>query len=253
MSNAIGLILVLVAATLVLALTFFRRKSKPAFREIPAFTHLKRSVGISVEDGTRLHISLGHGGLQTQQGAPALAGLAMLRHLAEQTSAGDKPPVVTSGMGDLAILSRDPLQDGYKAAGADEFYNPATGRLTGLTRFSYAAGTVPAISDEDVSANIIIGHFGPEVALLTDAAERTNSKIVAAADDLSAQSVLYASTDDPLIGEELFATGAYSNAGAAHNASLLVQDLLRWAIIIALLGGAVSIFLGSLSCVLLPP
>ena len=241
--SIIGLILVLVTAGLVLGLTFIRRKSTPVFREIPAFTRLKRAIGISVEDGTRLHISLGRGGLQTPHGAPALAGLAMLRHLAEQTSVSDRPPVVTSGTGDLAILSRDTLQAGYKAAGAQELYNPATGRLSGLTPFSYASGAIPSMRDENVSANVIIGHFGPEVALLTDAADRTNSLAVAAADEPAAQAVLYASVDDPLIGEELFAAGAYTNAGTSHQASLQAQDILRWVIVVVLLvGSALKLF-----------
>ena len=60
--SIIGLILVLGTAGLVLGLTFIRRKSTPVFREIPAFTRLKRAIGISVEDGTRLHISLGRYG-----------------------------------------------------------------------------------------------------------------------------------------------------------------------------------------------
>ena len=238
MSSVIGLILVLVAAGLLLGLAFIRRKSVPTFREIPAFTRLKRAIGISVEDGTRLHISLGRGGLQTPDGAPGLAGLAMLRHLAEQTSASDEPPVVTSGTADLAILSRDTLQSGYKAAGAEDIYSPSTGRLTGLTPFSFAAGAIPSMRDENVSSNVLIGHFGPEVALLTDTAERTNSPTVAATVDPVAQSVLYASVDEPLIGEELFAAGAYSDAGRAHQASLQVQDIFRWAIILILLGGS---------------
>jgi len=238
MSGLIGLVLVLVTAGLLLGLTFVQRKSTPTFREIAAFTRLKKSVGISVEDGTRLHISLGRGGLQTSDGAPALAGLAMLRHLSEQTSVSDKPPVVTSGAADLAILTRDTLQAGYKAAGAEEIYNPATGRLTGLTPFSFAAGTIPSMRDENVSTNLLIGHFGPEVALMTDAAERTNSPTVAATVDPAAQAVLYASVDEPLIGEELFAAGAYSEAGRAHQASLQVQDILRWVIILILIVGS---------------
>lgn len=50
--------------------------------------------------------------------------------------------------------------------------------------------------------------------------------------------MIYASVDDPLVGEELFAAGAYSNAGRAHQASLQVQDVLRWAFILILLGGS---------------
>ena len=237
-TSILGLLFVLITTGLLLGLTYFQRKSTPVFRDIPAYSRLKRAIGHSVEDGTRLHISLGRGGLQSPDGAPSLAGLAMLRQLAEQTSVGDKPPIVTSGAGDLAILSRDTLQAGYKAAGAEDIYNPATGRLTGLTPFSYVAGAITAMRDEDVSANFAIGHFGPEIALLTDAAERTNSLSIAATDDPAAQALLFTSVDDPIIGEELFAAGAYSNAGKAHLASLQAQDILRWAIILILLGGS---------------
>jgi hypothetical protein len=238
MSAILGLVLVLVAAGLLLGLTFIKRKSPPIFREIPAYTRLKRAIGLSVEDGTRLHVSIGRSGLQTPRGAPALAGLAMLRHLAEQTSVSDKPPVVTSGAADLAILSQDTLQAGYKAAGAEDLYNPTTGRLAGLTPYSYIAGAITPIRDEDVSVSAMVGNFGPEVALLTDAADRANSLVAAAADDPAAQAVLFSSVDDPLIGEELFAAGAYTDAGTSHQASLQVQDILRWATILILLGGS---------------
>lgn len=243
-AGIIGLFVVLITAGLLLGLTFIRRRSASVFREIPAFTRLKRAIGVSVEAGTRLHVSLGRGGLQATEAAPGLAGLAMLRYLTEQTSASDKPPVVSSGAADLAILSQDTLQAGYKAAYAEELYEPNTGRLTGLTPFSFAAGAIPIIEDEDVSANIFIGHFGPEVALLTDTAERTNSPVVAGAVDPSAQALIYASAEEPLIGEELFAAGAYVNAGVAHQASLQVQDLLRWAIILVLLAGSALKLLG---------
>jgi hypothetical protein len=197
-----------------------------------------------VENGTRLHISLGLGNLFTARGASAFAGLAMLRRLAESTSVSDRPPIVTSGDASLSILSQDTLQAGYKAAGAEEQYRASTGRLTGLTPFSYAAGTIPVIRDENVSANVVLGDFGAEAALLAEAADRENTHLIAASDNLSAQSVLYAAAQDPLIGEELFAAGAYVGAGPSHEASLQVQDVLRWLIIVAILIGAFLRFVG---------
>lgn len=244
MNEIIALALIILAGGMLLGLAVLRHKAASVFREIGAFTHLKRAIGLSVEDGTRLHLSLGRGGLQTAQGASALAGLGLLRHLAELTSVSDKPPLVTSGEGALSILSGDTLKSGYKAAGAEELYDPTTARLTGLSPFSYAAGAIPVIRDENVSLNFFIGHFGPEVALLTDAAERANSLAVAAADQPSAQAVLFASAGEPLIGEELFAAAAYAGAGAAHQASLQTQDVLRWLIILALLGASVLKLLG---------
>jgi len=228
-----------VAAILLVALTLWRQRSPGYLRLIEAYEQLNHSIGLAVESGTRLHISLGRGNLFTTRAGSALAGLAMLRRLAERTSVSDRPPIVTSGDASLAILSQDTLQSGYRAAGAEDQYRFTTGRLTGLTPFSYAAGTVSTIHDENVSANIFIGDFGTESALLAEASDRENTSLIAASDDLSAQSVFYAASQEPLIGEELFAAGAYLGAGASHEASLNVQDILRWLIILAILIGSV--------------
>jgi uncharacterized protein DUF6754 len=227
------------AAVLLIGLTLWRRRTPGALRVIEAYERLNRSVGLAVENGTRLHISLGRGNFFTTRAGSALAGLAMLRRLAERTSLSDRPPVVTSGESALAILSQDTLQPGYRAVGAEDQYRFTTGRLTGLTPFSYAAGTMATIHDESVSANIFIGDFGAESGLLAEASDRENTSLIAASDNLSAQSIFYASSQDPLIGEELFAAGAYVGAGASHEASLNVQDILRWLIILAILIGSV--------------
>jgi len=240
---ALGLLVF--AAVLLLALTFWRRRSPGSLRVIDAYERLNRSVGLAVENGTRLHISLGRGNLFTARGGSALAGLAMLRRLAERTSVSDRPPIATTGDASLAILSQDTLQSGYRAAGAEDQYRFTTGRLTGLTPFSYAAGAIPTIHDEKVSANIIMGDLGTEAGLLAEASDRENTHLIAASDNLSAQSVFYASSQEPLIGEELFAAGAYVGAGASHNASLNVQDILRWLIILAIILGVGLKLLGA--------
>ncbi len=229
---------VILSAILMASLAFLHRKSTPVFREIPAFDRLRKAIGLAVEEGSRLHISLGRGGLTTPQSAAELAGLEMLHRVAELTSASDRPPVATSGDGAVAILSQDALQASDQAV-LSSGHDVTAARLTGLTPFSYAAGTLLVMREEDVSANILIGNFGVEVALLTDAAERENSSSLAASDNLPAQAILYASAQDALIGEELFAAGAYVKARPFHSASLIVQDSLRWLVVIAILVGAI--------------
>jgi len=240
----IALGILVFAVVLLLALTLWRRRSPATLRKIDAYDRLNREVGLAVENGTRLHISLGRGNLFTSRGGSALAGLAMLRRIAERTSVSDRPPIVTSGDAALTILSQDTSQSGYRAAGAEEQFRVSAGRMTGLSPFSYAAGTIPIARDENVSATILLGDLGAESALVAEVADRQDSSLIAASDNLPAQTILYASAQDPLIGEELFAAGAYVGAGASHEASLLVQDILRWLIILTILGGAALKFLG---------
>jgi hypothetical protein len=136
------------------------------------------------------------------------------------------------------ILSQDTLHNAYQSTNIEGQFDPNTGLLTGLTPFSYAAGTLPVVYDEQVSVNVLAGSFGSEAALITDAAERTGSLVLAGSENLTAQAVFYATTPEPLIGEELFAAGAYVQAGPAHTSSLLVQDIFRIVFILFLLGGA---------------
>lgn len=232
------------SAFLLLVITIWKRKSPAKVREIAALTHLYRALGLSVEDGTRMHVSLGSGSLLDARGGSALAGLAILRHITERTSVSDKPSVASAGDAALGLLAQDTLQSGYQAAGVEELYVPTTGRVTGLSPFGYAAGAMSISKNENISANILVGHFGPEVALLTDASDRENVIAIGASDNLVGQSVLFANTQNTLIGEELFATGAYLGAGASHAASLTVQDILRWLVILALLGGSFAKFAG---------
>jgi len=234
----IGFMIVLLSGILMVAFASLRRKSQPVFRDIPAFTHMRHAIGRVVEDGTRLHVSLGRGSMVAPQSAAGLAGLMLLRRLAELTSAGDEPPIATTGDATLAILSQDTLQAASQIS-AQGAYDHTSGRLTGLSPFSYAAGTMPVIRDENISANVLVGNFGPEAALLTETAERNNIFTLAGSDDLTAQSIFFANAQEPLLGEEVFAAGAYTEAGRIHGASLKMQDILRWGIVIVILVGAV--------------
>jgi len=240
----IGLLVMVLSGVLLTALTYWKRNAPLRLREIPALTRLYRAVGLSVEDGSRLHIALGHANLLTPASGSALAGLSMLRYLSERTSASDRPPVAAAGDPALALLGQDTLLAGNQAAGGQELFQATTGRLAGMGPFGYAAGSMPMIRDENVSAALLVGHFGAEAALLAESAERQNALLLGASDDLSGQSVLFTASQDALIGEELFAAAAYLGAGPAHAASLTLQDVLRWLVIFAILGGAAARFVG---------
>lgn len=241
-----GIILVVFSAILLIGLYMLKDRVNASFRSIPAFTKFIRSIGTAVEQGTRVHFSLGSADIVRERTGASFVGLSAVRHITELAGASDNPPMTTSGDPALAVLAQDNLHTAYRVAGLEEQYRPDTGRMTGLTPFSYAAGTLPMIADEDVSSSFVAGGFGVEIGLITEAIERQDAFTLSAADSLPAQALVYASAKEPLIGEELFATGAYLESGRAHMASLYVQDILRWLIVLILLGGAAMKLLAGL-------
>jgi hypothetical protein len=243
----LGLVLILLAAVLMFVFSLPQRgRSRVVLRPLRPMQRLRRAIGLAVEDGSRLHITIGKASIVSPLNASALVGLSTLERIGILSSISDRPPVVTSGEGTLAILSQDTLRAAYRISNALDQYDPAQARLAGPTPFSYIAGALPVVQDDRVSANILVGNFGPEVGLLTEAADRQDVFTLAASDAFAAQAVMYASAQEPLIGEELFAVPAYLQAGSIHQASLRAQDVLRWVVIVGLIVGAVMTFIQSL-------
>jgi hypothetical protein len=226
------------------AAAYWRNRPARSVREIQAFGRLRHAIGLAVEAGNRLHLSLGRGDLISTHSSVAFVGLSVLDRIARSTVASDRPPVSTSGESMLAVLSQETLRSTTKFMGAD--FDSSNGQLTGLTPFAYAAGTVALIHDEEIGANLLFGSFGDEVALITEAGDRSEGLTLAGTDNLAGQAVLFATAQEPLIGEETYAGGAYMGAGGTHSASLVAQDILRWVIIIALLVGAALKLVGVL-------
>lgn len=243
----LGLLFILLCLGLILYYILSdHTRAKINLRSIQAFSHFRREVDLAVEAGKRLHISLGRGNINDLQGGSAFIGLTILDRCARAASNSDRPPMTTSGDGVITILSQDTLQSTYRSLATEQRYDPTNARLTGLSPMAYAAGAMPTIHDEQISANIFAGHFGTEIALLTEAGERSRSLTVGGSDSIHAQAVLYATSDETLLGEELYAAGAYLGAGVAHSASLRAQDILRWVLMVAIVIGAILKLLGIL-------
>ncbi len=235
-----------ISVVLLIVLSLLHRRTPFKFRDMPIYSRLRRAIGLAVEDGTRVHFALGRGSIVTPAAASTLVALSALQRVGERTAVSDNPPIATAGDGALAILAQDSLSSAYDSAGALDLFDPDSARAAGLTPFSYAAATIPILHDENISTNVVMGSFGMEAALIADSAERENIFTLAASDQIPAQAVLFATTPDALIGEELYAAGAYLQSGPMHSASLAVQDLLRWGIVGVIVGGALLKLLGVL-------
>lgn len=241
----LGLTIVVVFTTLIIIFSSKRIRVKypPAFRKIEAINRLKRAIGMAVEDGSRLHVSLGSAQMTDPANTSALIGLSTLHRIGQLTSTSDLPPIATSGSGNLLVLSQDTLKKISIETNTQAFYDPNHASMPGATPFAYAAGTMRAIDNSGVNGNILVGNFGTEAGLLCETLVKAKVAITGS-DSITAQAIFYAATQDTLIGEELYALPAYLSANPAHQASLRVEDVFRIAIGIALIAGALLKVIG---------
>ena len=239
-TGLVGLALILVFLSLIFIFAIVERE-RPGLRlrNISAYDKVKSATDAAIESGSRLHISIGHGDLFGPQGASALVALSMTEKMTISASTGDSPPIVSAGNSVLAILAQDTLKSSYREIGLVDQYERTSSQLLGFTPFSYAAGAMDVVGDKKSATNLLIGSFGVEVALLTDRSEQSDNVTLAGTDNISTQAILYAAASEPLIGEELYAGGAYVDAGIMHKASVKTQDVIRWILVLIIVIGIV--------------
>jgi len=242
--NVVGFVVLLLFLGLLAIFAALGRRWPTVFRPIRGYDALAKAIERAVEAGERVHLSLGTGSVIGSDSAPAFMGLAMLSRVAAATSMSDKPVVVTTGDGAMSILAQDTLRTAYDQLKANENYQPLAGRMLGPTPYSYVAGLPTLLALEDVSVHMLTGSFGTEGALAADFGRRDTMFILAGTDDAQSQALLYATAEYPLIGEEIFAGGAYLNVSQLHRSSLRTQDMVRILIIAAIIVGTLLRTLG---------
>lgn len=222
-------------------------------RPLHAYDSLHGQFARVVETGGRLHVSLGAGGIVGPETAVSLAGLSILDAVAQDATVADQPPIVTLGDATLLLPAGDVVRRAHERLGALGTYDPLASRLVGLDPVTLAGGAMPLIRDPSIRGNLLIGSFGSEVALMTEAGFRQRLPQTVGSDRLEGQAIGLAMADHVLIGEEVFAARAYltddeqpTGSALAAQRGLLVEDLLRWGVVAAVIAGAVLQTLGLL-------
>jgi hypothetical protein len=205
---------------------------KPVLRRIRAFEAMKGLVGRAVESGRMLHISLGVGSAANQTTADSLAGLTVLDFLSEQAADTGIPPVVSMADPTVMLLA----QNGVRTAGGGEEATEQV-RLIAPQPAAYAAGVMNILDSDEVNGTVQVGKFGDEYLLIGETAARHGMAHIGGASDPNTLPFIYASAQETLLGEEMYAAGAYLKHIPAHIGSLVAQDTMRWVVALVMLGG----------------
>jgi len=224
------LILLLAMVVSVIVTQFIRRRRDLfALREIPAYTALPMRVGEAIEANRPVHISMGSAGLGGNSTLLALATAELFYQAAGRAVIGGVPPILTVSDPTAIPLGQDTLRRAYAARGRLDRYRRGSIRWYpgGSRSLAFAAALTATLVDDKVATNLLAGSFGPELALVAEAAARRDQSVIATSDNLEGQAVAYVMSDPSLIGEEVFTAGAYLGGSPSQVASLVTLDALR--------------------------
>ncbi len=229
-----------------------KRGAQLTLRPIDAYSALKGLLARAAEAGQPVHLSVGITGIGDQNTADTTAGLTVLEYLAERAAISASPPIVTIANPTALPVAQDLIRRAYRRQGYPEEYDPARVRFIAPTNptqnsaalpgpilyanspqdaFAYAAGTMRVLNQHKLIANVMVGQFGDEFLLLGETGARRNLDQIGGTSTVSTLPFVYATVSHPLIGEEIYASGAYLSDRPAHLSSLMAQDVLRWVLV----------------------
>jgi hypothetical protein len=239
--NPIGIVLLL----LILPILFFlasrvRAGMAGELRPLPGLKRLPDAVGHSAETGQPIHVSVGVAGVGGPATAETWAGLTLLSQLADKAAACDTPLIVTVADPTVVPLAQDIVRRAYIRHGNPEGYDPTQVRFIAPEPVAYAAGVMGLLEREQLTGSVMVGTFGTEYLLMGETGARRGVHQVVGTASPETLPLVYASADETLIGEEMFAGGAYLAGLPLQVASLLAEDWARWLVILLIVVAAVA-------------
>ncbi len=207
-------------------------------RDIAGYDTIRNSMAQAAEEGLPVHLALGTAGIADNFAMETVAALSTLEFLSEQAALTSNLPLVSTASPTTLVLAQEMLSRPFKAQDQLVEFDPLSVRFIGGTGdasgATYAAGVIDLLDHRYVAANFMQGRFGDEYLLMGEVGARNHIAQVAGTANIAALPFMLATGNDVLIGEDVFAAGAYLLRSSWHVAGLLAQDIVRWMFVAAI-------------------
>ncbi len=205
-------------------------------RRIPGIDALEESVGRATEIGRPVVFVPGMGAFDNMQ---TIAGLSVLSWVARRCVqmmvriiVPIAEPVVISAAGEI-------LREAFRQEGREEEFQPNDIVFFGRDENAFAGGVIGILTRERAAAGFYFGGFGFESLLIAENGNRAGAIQVAATTDFFQIPFFLCACDYTLIGEELYAAGAYLSRDPIQVGTLSGQDFCKALLLIIIITGSV--------------
>jgi hypothetical protein len=213
-------------------------------RPIAAFDFIRHVVIEAAESGHGMHLSVGTGSVGSTASAETLAGVNAARVVAGRAATAGVPFVMTTASPVALPLLQSAGEQAYAAAGAAEDYRASSVRFAGDDRTAYAVTATDVLQHEDITTSVMIGALGDETLFIGERAAANGIMQITGTASTRALPYAVVTANHTLVGEEIYAAGAYLSGRPVQQASLLTQDWLRVVVVAIIILGVVVKTLG---------
>ncbi len=218
-------------------LGYARRNAKDIFiRRIPGVDAIEDAIGRSTEMGRPvLYVT----GIEEIVDIQTIASLLILGPVAELTAEYDTEIKVANTYPMTMIVAEEIVRQGYANAGRLDAHKPENVMFLTSEQFAFAAAVNGMILRDRPATNIYFGRFFAESLLLAETGFLTGAVQIAGTCEFTQLPFFIAACDYTLLGEELYAVGAYLSREPTLLTQLKVGDMLKLIIMVLIVVGTV--------------
>jgi len=220
--------LMFVLAGMLLGPTIFfivraRRGKLPTIRRIPGIDAIDEGIGRATELGRPIVFTTGLTGL-----SPLLyAILGILKHIGRLAARMGTRIIVPQNDYEVMPIVEGVLREAHRDEGKLEQFNPEDIRFLSTTQFAFASGYMGIVHREQAATCFLFGNFAAESLILAEAGQQVGAMQVAGTINSEQVPYFITSCDYTLIGEEVYAAGAYLSQDPNQLGGLRGQDVAK--------------------------
>jgi len=214
-------------------------------RRIAGLEAIEEAIGRATEMGKPVHFSPGIADVTGDTAPQTFAALEVLTYVTGLSAKYNAELIVTIRMPNVFPLAQEVVRQGYLSAGKPDLFQEETVRFISSEQFAYIAGVLGIFARQRVAANLMVGAFWAESLLMAEGGSQVGAIQVAGTANMHQIPFFVAACDYTLIGEEIYAGGAYLSQDKVRLGSIAAQDYIKMALMASILVGAVMMTSGN--------
>lgn len=214
-------VFIIFVASLMLYIRRGRQVAGVQIRRVAGLDALDEAIGRATEMGKGIHYTMGLQDFEAQ----TFAAFEILRYTAGLTAKMDVPLIVSNYRPQVHPVTEEIIRGAYIQAGKPDAYQPDNVRFLSDQQLAYASGVVGILERENIAANLMFGNFYAESLIFAETGQKMGCIQVSGTANTHQLPFFTAVCDYNLIGEELYAAGAYLSRNPVQVGSLMAQDI----------------------------
>ena len=230
--------LVLMAALLgpVFIFIYLARAGRTLYiRRIPGIDAIEEAVGRATEMGRPVVFTTGLSGI----GPLLFAVMGILGRVARLAARYSTGLIVPQNDPEVMAIVEAVLRDAWQAEGHPERFDRGMIRYLSGEQFAFASGYMGIVHRERAASCFLFGDFAAESLILAEAGQQVGAMQVAGTTSNEQIPYFLTSCDYTVIGEEVYAAGAYLSREPVQMGSLRGQDLGKLILFAIILTGVI--------------